>query len=125
MPPAIPAMSRRTFLSVSTVATVATAVPAAAAVIGTAGPLAIASRRNAVPADWTGPVVVLSGDYSQRLAQMREAVGGAVGREIALYLDGADAVLFDIANMDQRARLRPVLAPNPPKATRPATGVAA
>lgn len=59
MPPAIPAMSRRTFLSVSTVATVATAVPAAAAVIGTAGPLAIASRRNAVPAHWTGPVVVL------------------------------------------------------------------
>lgn len=111
MPPAISAMNRRTFLSVSTVATVATAVPAAAAaVIGATDALAIASRRSIVPADWPGAVLVLSGDYSHRLAQVRKAIGGAVGREVTLFLDSADGVLFDIANFDQRAHLRPVLA---------------
>lgn len=109
MMPALPAISRRTFLSVSTVAGVATAVPAAAAVLAPSGPLAIASHHKGVPADWQGAAVVLSGDYSQRLAQVREALAISVGREVALFLDGADAVLFDIANIDRRATLRPVV----------------
>lgn len=109
MIPAVPAMSRRTFLSVSTVAGVATAVPAAAAVLGRSGPLAIASHRKGIPTDWQGATVVLAGDYSQRLAQVREALASSVGREVALFLDGADAVLFDIANIDRRATLRPVI----------------
>jgi hypothetical protein len=107
--PALPAISRRTFLSASTVAGVATAVPAAAAVLRPSGPLAIASYRGAIPADWQGGIMVLTGDYSQRLAQVREALTGSVGREVALFLDGADTVLFDIANIDRRATLRPVI----------------
>lgn len=108
--PASAAMSRRTFLSVSSVATVATAMPAAATTLCAPETLALASRRGAVPMDWSGPVMVLSGDYSARLAAVRDAMTRAAGRPVSLFLDGADAVLFDIATLDQRPHLRPVLA---------------
>jgi len=106
MPYAIPAVSRRTFLTASTVAATLAAVPAAAAAVAPAAPLAIASHARAVPTDWAGASVVLSGDYTQRLRQLRSALSGAVGGQIALYLDGADAVLFDVANMDCKPQFR-------------------
>lgn len=109
MKPALPCLSRRTFLSASTVAALATAAPATAAVMLRSGPIALVSNRAALPQDWRGQVVVLSGDYSGRLAQMHEALSMHGGRDVVLFLDGADSVLFDIANMDQRARVRPML----------------
>lgn len=110
MPLASAAMSRRTFLTVSSIATVATAMPAAAAVLGTRPPLALASHRHAVPADWSGQVVVLTSDYSHRLAAVRRAVANAAGAPVALFLDGADTVLFEIAAIDVRPHLRPSVA---------------
>lgn len=108
MPPeTITAIDRRTFLSLGTVASLAAAAPVAMAATG--GPVAIASGRDALPAGWTGPVTVLSGDYTRRLGQIREALRGAVGREVALFLDGADMALFDAAHFDQRPHLRAAL----------------
>jgi len=104
------AMSRRTFLTATSLATVATAMPAAAAALVRQQPLALASHRSAVPADWTGTVVVLSGDYTQRLASVRRAVVSAAGGPLTLFLDGADSVLFDIAAIDTRLHLRPLVA---------------
>ncbi len=109
MPDALSAISRRTFLSVSTLAGAAVAAPLAATTIARSGPLAIASRPTAIPADWQGTASVLAGDYSQRLTQLRDALATNVGRDITLFLDGADEVLFDIANIDRRATLRPVV----------------
>src|SRR3990167_2217199 len=90
MSDALPAISRRTFISVSTLAGVATAAPLAASTIAWSGPLAIASPRSAIPAGWQGSATVLAGDYFQRLGQIRIALATSVGRKLALFLDGAD-----------------------------------
>ncbi|KHS48090.1 MULTISPECIES: hypothetical protein [Novosphingobium] len=111
MSDALPAISRRTFISVSTLAGVATAAPLAASTIAWSGPLAIASQRSAIPAGWQGSATVLAGDYFQRLGQIRIALATSVGRKLALFLDGADEALFDIALIDRRATLRPVVLP--------------
>lgn len=109
MSDALPAISRRTFISVSTLAGAVAAAPLAASTIARSGPMAIASRPTAIPADWSGSATLLAGDYSQRLTQLRTTLAANVGRKVALFLDGADEVLFDIANIDRRARLRPVI----------------
>lgn len=106
MSDALPAISRRTFISVSTLAGAVAATPLAASTIARSGPLAIASRSAVITADWPGSATVLAGDYAQRLSQLRTALSSSVGREVALFLDGADEVLFDIAHIDQRPHLR-------------------
>lgn len=108
--PASAAMSRRTFLTATSLATVATAMPAAAAALVRQRPLALASHRSGVPADWSGAVVVLTGGYTQRLASVRRAIASAAGGPVTLFLDGADSVLFDIAAIDARPHLRPMVA---------------
>lgn len=121
MSSAISSMSRRSFLAASTVITLAAAVPAAASVMAGSGPVALASSRAAVPQGWQGPVVVLAGDYLHRLAQLRATLSDHAGREVILCLDGADSVLFDIANTDRRAGTGAAVLP----AHRSLSGVAA
>lgn len=102
MAPAIPVISRRAFLSASASVALASAAPAFAATLANPGPLALASTRAAVPANWSGPTMILTGDYMARLEQMRAALAAPGSGEVSLFLDAADAVLFDIANHDRR-----------------------
>jgi hypothetical protein len=97
-------------------------MPAAAALVRQQ-PLALASDRSAVPADWSGAVVVLSGDYARRLASVRRAIASTAGGPVTPFLDGADSVLFDIAAIDARPNLRPLVAAATP--VRISTGVLA
>jgi hypothetical protein len=88
--------TRRRFLSTSALAGLAAATPVLAmAPAGT--PLALASTRHALPPGWHGAVLVLTGDYLARLGQMHHLLAARGGTDLHLYLDDADAVLFDIA----------------------------
>ncbi len=107
MAPAIPVISRRAFLSASASVALASAAPAFAATLAAPGPLALASTRTALPATWSGPAVILTGDYMARLEQVRATLANPGSGKISLFLDAADTVLFDIANHDRRVAVSP------------------
>jgi hypothetical protein len=125
MAQAFPNLSRRTFLSASALATLAAAAPAAAGLIHATGPLAIASVPTAVPMGWTGPSLVLRGDFLSRLGQMRAALKRPDTVGIHLFLDDADRVLFDVASHDHRAHDHRAHAPLPLSHPQPVEGAAA
>lgn len=96
----IPEVSRRTFLSATALATLAAASPAAASALAGQAQLALASRVQDVPTDWSGSRLVLAGSYSARMTQMRGALARHGMARVTPFLDDADAVLFDVARHD-------------------------
>jgi hypothetical protein len=103
MTAAIQGWSRRTFLSATTLASLSATVPVSATMLRGEPGLAILSASHMRPPSWAGPSLVLSGDLRQRLGQLREGLERHRPRQVRLFLDDADQVLFDIVTRDLKA----------------------